>query len=564
MKRRWLLGLGTLGIVAIAVTLVFLQGTAPQEGSRIAVSDVSEGVLVEQRIEAARQRRARGRGQRADGADTLVELIPEPEPELVELLRFQDEHGRPVAGVPVSGWGEEREYATSDADGIVRAPLREGVTPDAIEDELRLGNIRLRRGEVLSSRGVTVLPDLVPLEVELVDAETGTPIGGSVEVASEGGAFVPLRSRSGVHVLDPAPIQRAEETELRFRIHLPPGYVSADALRSRRARQAWPDEAYMRSAEVSRYAERVHVTLPVRPEARIRVRVVDEADEPIEGATVLELVVAGCRVKPTSTPTNERGEMVLRGVPFFRGSLLRVQVATTDHQSTAVGTVTLADPDSEAQIRVVVRAHPESIGAYRGPHGEVPSCGLPWKEVPNGATAVLWVVRRGGAPANRAFLRLRRKGAASWDATFSDSNGRAIFSELPPGHYTAQLCEPGLVFTEWTFDLTAAETLERTVHESVGHRLPVVVHGVQDLALPFARVFVSPEGSDDLTWLGDDGVQHLDIHTDRDGRVVIPHLPGEKAEVSVQYGHLCSTSSVSVRKPLAVTLSDSGVFRDGP
>lgn len=538
MRRPTLVAFSLMALLVAAATtpsLLVTESTPPSGEQRLAKGD---GQVERLRRVRRRSRLRTQTGQPSPSVETDgATLEADGTTPCFATLLIRDARGRPVAGVPAAGWGGTTPFPTSDPDGRIVLPLPGPDVPSLSLQNLSGDQVSPKAGETTEIE----LSQVIPLEVHLVDAERGTPIDGQVEVASGDGAFVLMKRVGAFYELDPAPVEAARDAELRFRATLPAGYAERTI-------------SAKRSALVSRYAKRVLVTLPVRPEARVLVRVVDEEGDPVAGARVPCVSLATQRQEPIDDVTDARGEVHLRGLSFVRGFVLRVQVAAPDGR-TNVGSAYLSDNSAEALVEVVLRQEPESLSWYRGPAGEVSGCPGVCNHRREGGALALWIVRRGGKPAAHAGVRVsHHSGRFDWERT--DADGRMRCTDLPAGRFTVDLVEPGLVYTQWTFEVGAGETVEEVVQEDAGHTLVVTAKSEHGTPLPYVRLRLSPRGSRNFTCLGDDDVQRLDVHTNAWGRVRIPHLPGPDAVVKAEYAALRTWDDVPVTEPFNLTIRD--------
>jgi len=151
--------------------------------------------------------------------------------------------------------GEEWREAVTDAQGHLQVPVagRDGHVEIAAGDDA---------WDVDGSGATLHCAAFAPLTAVAVDGETGAPIAG-------------LASQAASHVA------AGPDRVVRFEVQAPDGYV--EALKGPRELKTY----------VSRYAREVRVVAPLRHEARIRVRVLNADGDPVPGAEITGIYMAG-------------------------------------------------------------------------------------------------------------------------------------------------------------------------------------------------------------------------------------------------------------------------------
>jgi hypothetical protein len=364
----------------------------------------------------------------------------------------------------------------------------------------------------------------VPLRVHVVDAETGLSLQA-------------VCARSA---------DRLAET-------CPGGEYHVDAGAEAHGYVAWdpPDHR----GPMSVFATSLFAVRPLRHVARVTVVVTEHDGSAPRDPRFQQVRFAGKDLAESRFEPVAPGEFALRGVPFLRGEPLRVGVVVRDHDGDegahefADGSWRIDRPASRGdEVTVHLPGHageetwvrlllpppaPRRGGTFvgRGGSRSVRSvgCGSPAKPCYPG-TLVVTAVRRGGAPAAGASVRVTRDGGGGGrsDGRYLDRDGRAVFLGLEAATYRVFLEEPGLVTASALVDVVHLQERVVALVEGEGARLRVEVLDREGRGLPFATLSVKTVEGPGWVDLGDDGVQRIDPFTDHLGRRTLEHVdPGE-------------------------------------
>ncbi len=299
---------------------------------------------------------------------------------------------------------------------------------------------------------------------------------------------------------------------------------------------------------VSRYAKKLEVVYPVRPEARVHVRAADGAGNWVRGARPRAWQLAGMRREYARVEADRMGWR-LRGVPFYREELLEVLV-TLEHVRAPESGESVLEEVEEGQNEPVSTYELEgaAVGKGRLPlkvweqlhivvtFGEhkpseawasdevITDQDLPFEEsfgagekvgpVPQGAIEVT-AYTADGRPARGALLWLNQ----GLEMQRTDQHGRARFTELEAGRYHVTLREPGLLRKLARVDVKKDKTSRIVIREPRGMTVRVRVVDVHGDPLPFATLHLN-------RWVDiQHGVQRLDPFTDEHGRRTLRGYP---------------------------------------
>ncbi|HEX5032774.1 MAG TPA: hypothetical protein VFX78_15120 [Candidatus Eisenbacteria bacterium] len=382
--------------------------------------------------------------------------------------------------------------------------------------------------------------DWVPLDLVVVNGETGTRVRPSATVVARSDETAKRNWRSSTHV------RRCERAFVECKVEAPRGFVAADK------------GAYRGAAYTSRYAERARLVAPMRREADVRVRVVDTSGTPVKGAQVRAVLAAGpepvfiacpprgtppdVRVGATTEPcvdndvpfeakpTDSDGWTQLRGLPHLLDERFWIVVGNDDREGFAK--VTLGAFGEGLTLQVRLPAAPGlvwrdiSAGLLGGNSDGNPSRSPP--RTP--ARLELFAVRRDGTPAAGA-----RIGCGRGFAKIADEQGRVVFDNIQPGNYNAEVLDPDFVWSWLPVKLHDGESRSMTITEplgwtayatlldSVGRRVPYASVGIRSSApVEYLRVV--------------DGVQDLALYTDANGDIALPRMHHSPVELTFTYG----------------------------
>lgn len=385
----------------------------------------------------------------------------------------------------------------------------------------------------------------LPLDVRLVDAETGRPAASATwDVAHERGGSLPGGAPRG-HVR----IHDARVTS-ELQVTAGPSEVAWDA-------PSW-NEA------VSRYAERFAATYPLRREVVVSVSVATADGRSTVGELAVSATVAGRSVQapwlPTGRPSGgppDSLDLEVRGVPLLRGEALSISVS--ERRGTAWHTADWADTlghDLRTRLDVTMtlpeRADEDTGFLGRGGRRSLRiGCGCGGRLVrPPRETGVLVldVVRTDGRPASGAQVRVSSQDDSSLHG-FSRSlgaRGRARFVGLEDGVWEVELREVGLVPTTGEVRVIAGSVTPFVLREHPGASLHLEVTDDAGRPLPFAtfQVAETPSGMDWVDVAG--GVQRLDGFTDERGCRALHRLGEGPTRIRVAYGSRRAETTVDV------------------
>lgn len=463
-------------------------------------------------------------------------------------VRVVDPSGLPVAGQRVTvyvGANQVHGTFTTDADGRIRITdlpvgadvfVRLGSHFGGVDDA---GFVRLQ-GDSLELRAVNVMP----LRVDVVDAETGAVLPGARWV------FTTPDLRGGVNAIPSGGSTRIQanlgiELARPFAAETPPDYVDWDA--------KW-------SSVISRYATSVEARHPLRREATVTVQAIDEEKEDVRDAQVHAFHVAGRGDASPQTGAWMLGGTPLRGVPFFAGQTLRVW-ARTPGDLGGDATARLPTHDHEEVLVELVLRKDYRIENEEAPWGEErketswrepdPRLGQP--DGPSGSLGSLEVsvLHADGRPAVGARVRGLLDGEQRTDET-----GVLRIEKLVAGEYPIRLDEPGLVPVSDTAEVVSGEVSRVTLQEPVGATLSVTVKAADGRPLPHAMVTVGQAGGTIWCDVAPDGTQRLDPYVDERGRRTLRRVQPGRIRLDGVWGGWKGTIVVTVgdRQTKDVTL----------
>jgi len=355
--------------------------------------------------------------------------------------------------------------------------------------------------------------DLVPVDVVVVDGENGAPLG---HVA----AFVPRAPRGEVTIFG-----------LACR-----GYV-ADS----------PAERVVEGA-LSRRADRVRVVVPLRREARIRVRVVEGDGRPVRGARVTGAYLGGSTATgapvPTagSGPSGADGWLRVKGVPHLLDERAWIAVGNADEE--AIVDVRLGDFGEEYAVEARLSARP------------------PWLDISLGGGAGSGLRGRGDRRSTEPMARLEvlvraadgrmAAGVEVWVGGFkstTDASGRASF-EMPPGSYFVDVRDPDFVWSSCDVTVRAGEGRTIVLSESSGWTARAVLCDSVGRPVPFAPVTVRSGAPVDYVRV-ESRIQDWAFHTDATGAIEFPALHHAPVLLTFSYGSRSAVVTLPENEPSA-------------
>lgn len=447
--------------------------------------------------------------------------------------------------------------ALEDAADPFRAPEPCETVAPAVRVEIATGE---EKWAAVPADAVPGDGEWIPLDLVTVDAETGGPAGTArAAVVAESmpphpkeGEPAPTVWRSGTHV------RQGDRVRLGPSIAAAPGHV--------------PDceGSYRAVAYVSRRAERVRLTAPLRREADVRVRVIDAGGGAVGGARVKEVVLGGPEprishdgpveeivpdgevllgpgpvVPCRADPTDDTGWTQVHGIPHLLDERFWITAGTRDHESYTELTLGPFGSSHAAEIRLP--AKPSWVlaanagiglggGAGSGRRGRYPR----W--VPARLEAV--VFRADGSPAAgmAAFL-----GGTSG---VTDPWGRVVFEGVRPGEHAFEVRDPDFVWSKVPVTLGDGEsraiefveppgwTARATLLDSVGRRVPFArVRMGWTMPVEYVRVV--------------NGVQDLVLYTNANGEIEMPRMHHGPVRLTFRYGSRSASVTLEEGDPYA-------------
>ena len=437
-------------------------------------------------------------------------------------VRVVDLENRPVPGVALDFRapaleGEAARRTRSDGRASWDGPAT------LLPYDIEVGSPLFDAQPLRDAETVIVVDDLLPLEIEFVDQETGRP----VEVAIAGS---PLESDNVLsyrhlsrYVAKVAPVRRGRDADFWIDVDAPEGWVL-------------PDSPVVRAGFISRYATAVRSTVPVAREVPLTVRVLRHDGSPAPDATI-SASVTGARTLSTTTTESTGGDGIatIRSLPFLRGERLTVSAMDADGRVAPTEEAVLVDADRP--LSITLRLPEEAGGPWIGRGGGASSrfsCRADRRHLPAGtARLTVTLTRRNGLPA--AGARVLLSGPNGRTGRANDA-GRVEFVDLTAGTYRVTLREPGLVTTTDEVTLVDGESRAVAVQETAGRAATLRVVDADGLPLPNVRVVVELPWGEQHVQLDNAGVQRLDHWTDVSGRVRFTDLPAGKLSAVATLG----------------------------
>ncbi len=531
MRRRTPLLIGLLVALALIVALTLtlrscegnpLRSTTPSARTASAPGDARPTELPTDPAPAGERPRRRrvappGAPPAAppDASDPPVESVV-PAQTFTLIVRRADT-GAGVRGLLVTPVKDRRRSRRTDSTGRVEfEPLTGELTLEVATQAPGAETLTLPLAD-----SVVEVAGPVPLEIRWVDAETGGAIDGSVAAAlsSARPEVIEDVTTQSVTLLN-APIWPGARYDLHVDV------VVAD--------DDWvspPPAARRRTGQLSRYAQRAAILLPIPRAASIRAVVFDADGGRVSGARV-RASTAGVTI---DGETGANGVAVVSGLPYFRGGSVVVHASLPGRSAPAetvvlrelgvAPTVTLELPAANARWTSSIGIGGGAGGAFGGRRG------LRRTLQPGTAALVIQVLRRDGSPATDAHV-----GASGpWrGGGTTDAAGRVRLERLPAGDYRIACSEHGLAAMVENVTLADGETLHVTLQEPAGSWLRVRVVDTSGAPLPHASLELRSPG--DQPWVRlERGVQYLDLHTDSRGEARV-RVPDDTVRVVARYG----------------------------
>ncbi len=398
-----------------------------------------------------------------------------------------------------------------------------------------------------------VKPDLVPVEVVIVDGDTGVLLpGAKVSIVGPNGKRIPMTADGVRHTGEHASATRGEKEILEFAVEPPPGYGVERA------------PTWKTIGPISALTNRISVTIVVRPEVRLWVTVIDADGMPVPGAVIREVVLQHVAPLPfRAGATGSDGSVLVHGVPALRGERVNVSAAAEGRRGTVTDILlTRAPSDVHATVRLPREVNETQRRNLR-PFGNTAGTATPaWLPPPGTARFTATALLPDGSPAAGVRISIHgypRKLKQCWQRfwqrmTYTDENGRAEFTDLPAGEAEARVRDGAFLTAKWQrIILTEGEMASATFRATTGGSVHVVVLDSEGTPLPYARLHVGKMNHLHYIHLKD-GVQRLEMFTDRDGRAVITGLAGHKVRIRAHYGHRSATGTVRVGGVLNLTI----------
>jgi len=372
----------------------------------------------------------------------------------------------------------------------------------------------------------------LPLTVAVVDVETGRPLfdaqpllvvpdAGPIRLVRTGPEFVLARSTA----------VPGRSVTMRFAVEVPHRYGLARP------------KGFRVSATISRFADFVRVTIPAWPLVPVLLTVLDHENEPVAGARVTKVTLARFSREGWSAPTDAAGRTRWWGVPAIRGERVAVSVSEAGRSRTVYGSI--IDYETPTKVIAILPKNTEiSIGIGGGAGGAFGGRGghrnlVASSDVARGLIEVL-VRRADGRPAADALVVALRRSASAR----TDSQGRVVFKALVPGRIELVVREPGFAMgPPVAVSVVGGRSSFAEITESYARWTTVEVLDHEGNALPGASVELVAGGP--VPWVCLDGnVQHLNVLSGADGRVVIPLFPPSARVALAKYGSRRATATI--------------------
>jgi len=540
MRRAWPLLL--LAVIGFLFWLVRAQGTEPREGMAPPPTEASDtaGETAHAARSSARRRRTSKAPDTGEADENEAEgSAPAEDAEIgvpwsVTVLGPDD---TPAVGVEVKVALRPPERFRTDESG--RAQL--GDFPPNATIAIELPGLPWESHSLAEQHTVLRVPQLIPLELHVVDGSTGAEVHGARVSIAGAGRAIPLPSAPGGGFLLPAsPAHPGSPFALSFRVEPPPSHALAF------------EKAFAVTGTISRYAKKVLVELVVRRETGLEVRVREHDGNPAVGATILGLTVAGRSHSFKAEPADENGVIEVRGLPFLHGERALLTAGKEGRTAKAPPAIITAP----GVLQVVEVTLPESAATgggffgHRGDRRNLRSSGDGARTVPVGTGRIeAFVVRRDGTPAVETMVVLM-----GFRRARTDSFGRVVFDKLPAQGFTLVVLEPGFVRVSKNVRLEDGESLQVTLHEPAGRAATIALVDADGAPVPFASLTVST--STGVPYVVLDGtVQRLSIHTDAYGRCELDGLPSGKVTVTARFGSRTATGVLTSDHQLTLRLA---------
>jgi hypothetical protein len=419
-------------------------------------------------------------------------------------LTFLGPGDRPLSEVPVTVFPANRVVRT-DSGGTAALTGPEGA------DVLAVGDPFTHVGRVLQEQHTVVrLPDLLPLEVEFRAVDTGGPLAPrGVRLIGRYGEFALVNGRIDI---SPLSADRWHSVDVAFDV--PPGYTTLAGLR------------YGLMPRLSVDATHVRVTVALWPELDLTVRVVDDEERPVQGATVKAVYLDEQyeewvhAVHVAATPTDHDGRTRVRGVPRVAGLPLTVVVEGGEYGGFEEATITSGKTEMEVVASIDEMPSPrDSVIGLGGRPGPQPRAALEGE-----------VFRRNGRPAAGVHIAVKGQGIPRR----ADAGGRFRIDHVRPGRHTVWLAEPGLVPTSTVAEVGTDGVVHVTLREAEGWTLRVRTVDAEGRPLPFRPLAVTQTESQAAYALLQGRTQVVPLLTGPDGTLALTNLGKETVAVSVR------------------------------
>jgi len=384
----------------------------------------------------------------------------------------------------------------------------------------------------------------LPLSVVVLDGRTGEPVpGAALRIAG-----VRLAREEADHVLPRSPFRRGEHMSLAVELGLPAGYVGS------------PFETIVVEGTPGFRTDSVRAELVIWPEAPVTVRTRDVEGRPVPGALIHGVWIGGREVAVSVLDLGPTPELRVEGIPWIPGERLRVIVTAGEVERILGIAEGVLDRDSGLDLAVVVREDEvetdndlpfeESLGnSAIGIGGD--RTGTEPAPPPKTTTVRVRAVGVDGEPAPGIRVFLQNDYDQELERT--DAEGVAVFLSVRPGPARVRVRGAGYLFPEETLlDVAAKGVVELDVREEEGRE--VLVRVLDSAGAPVSGALLTFSVYLALPWLPvEDGVQRLNVHTDRDGWARLPGFPPGRMEIEAHYGSrkekvvVESESSVTIR-----------------
>ena len=453
---------------ALAATTMLVTQSAPRAAAAryVRIADATPRTTAE----AAGVTR---RGSTAPATSAAIEAADEPERYDVVVLSGD---GRPLVDYAVR-LHTRTLYVTPPVTTDRHGRARFRVPPHAANQKLWIDGDPLFVAAVTDYTTVVRL-DGLPVTFVLYDVRTGATVrGGRVEILQNNAnkdRYTPLHD-----LLHDLWLPRTPGF-CQLRVHAPEGYS--------------PPANVFVDARPSALADRIVVRIPLGPELRLRVRVVDEDRRPVQGATVRDAI------------TDADGRAVLRRAPYAESLYVSAE------KDGLFGGMWVAWNDRDHEQRIML--WPDK----RDDRGDdsVPSVVEAKRPEPHqdwNCTVEAQVLRPDGTPVAGVRVELGAKGVAPVQRT--GPRGWVCFRRVPPGEIVVTASDPGLVETTRRLTLHSGGAARLSLHTPAPRPATLLFRDCHGKPAPLVGVAVYA----DHVCRIEGGVQYCGLFADLEGRL---------------------------------------------